>query len=180
LSPPRGSVCFVLFPLFVPGASQRKTIPGGLLLMLRTGERNNSIRVSEGTCWIWSHHVAKWSDHAKICAEEHHRAIFSFVASLLESRLSKVVTLHARLHVALSLSRPFAMHTSCQIGTAFKCTFSSQLVTVIVELQCLHNRLLRPVWMAMLHNATACRHSIVVTRQESYYFWTSMGRLCCS
>ncbi len=61
----------------------------GVVLMLRTGERNNSIRVSEGTCWIWSHHVAKWSDHAEICAEEHHRAIFSFVASLLESRLSK-------------------------------------------------------------------------------------------
>jgi hypothetical protein len=61
---------------------------------------------------------SQWSDHAEICAEEHHRAIVNFVASLLESRLSKVLTLHARLHVALCLSRPFAMHTFCQIGTA--------------------------------------------------------------
>jgi hypothetical protein len=60
----------------------------------------------------------QWSDHGEICAEERHRAIFSFVASLPESRLSKVVTLHARLHVALSLSRPFVMHTCCKIGTA--------------------------------------------------------------
>jgi hypothetical protein len=104
----------------------------------------------------------QWSDHAEICAEEHHRAIFSFVASLLESRLSKVITLHACC--------TFFVSTICDAHVlsnryGLKCTFSSQVVTVIVELQ-----QLPPVWMAMLHNATACRHSIVVTRQESYWF----------